>query len=236
LTSGLALVPHRASAQSSAPAASSPAAPAATQSANTAKPEAQSEQDEVNSFRHAPIVQSIGKMLHLDVETTAKIFEGINFAIIFLVIAIPLGKMLPKMIRKRSQTLQHDIQSAREATADAKTRLSAVEVKLAGLDEEIQKIRLQVEHESLEDEVRVKAAMKEESARIVSSAEQELTAAATQVKRGLRAFAANLAVEQAEKQLALTPETDSALIAEFIGQIASDGASYGVQKNQGGQH
>jgi F-type H+-transporting ATPase subunit b len=39
----------------------------------------------------------------------------------------------------------------------------------------------------------------------------------------LRHFAADLAIEQAARQLTLTPETDRALIAEFIGQVSSDG-------------
>ena len=48
---------------------------------------------------------------------------GINFAIKFLAIAIPLGRMMPKIVRKRSQTLKHDLGTARDATADAQARL-----------------------------------------------------------------------------------------------------------------
>ena len=126
--------------------------------------------------------------------------------------------MLPKIFRKRTETLSQNLQTAREATRDAKARLSAVEAKLAGLDEEIAKFRAQVEQDSLEDEKRIKASLKEESERIVAAAEQEIAAAAAQARRGLRNFAADLAIEQAAKQLVLTPETDRALIAEFIGQ------------------
>ena len=54
-----------------------------------------------------------------------------------------------------------------------------------------------MEQESLEDEKRIKAALEEESARIVAAAEQEIGAAAAQAKRGLRNFAADLAIEQA---------------------------------------
>ncbi|MGA7342001.1 MAG: ATP synthase F0 subunit B, partial [Terracidiphilus sp.] len=123
--------------------------------------------------------------------------------------------------------LKQDIQTAREATADAGARLSAVEARLAGLDEEIRKFRAQVEQESLEDEKRIKAAFEEESARIFAAAEQEIAVAAAQARRGLRNFAADLAIQQAEKQLVLTPETDRALIAEFIGQVSGNGAAKG---------
>ena len=169
----------------------------------------------------------MARILHLDLETTIRIFLGINFAIIFLLIAIPLGRVMPKIIRKRSQTLSHDLRTAREATTDAKARLSAVEAKLAGLDEEMRKFRAQVEQEAFEDEKRIKASIGEESARIVAAAEQEIGVAAAQAKRGLRIFAADLAIDQAEKQVALTPETDRALIAEFITGVAAEGAGKG---------
>jgi hypothetical protein len=40
----------------------------------------------------------------------------------------------------------------------------------------------------------------------------------------LRNLAATLAVEQASKQLVLTPETDRALIAEFISHVGGNHA------------
>jgi F-type H+-transporting ATPase subunit b len=47
--------------------------------------------------------------------------------------------------------------------------------------------------------------------------------AAAQAKRSLRHFAADLAIEQATRQLVLTPETDRALIAEFVSEAGRDG-------------
>jgi F-type H+-transporting ATPase subunit b len=145
----------------------------------------------------------------------------INVLIVVLGLGIPLARFIPKVLRKRAQTLQTDIESARKMTADANTRLSAIEAKLAGLDTEIDKIRAQVEEESKQDEVRIKSTISEESARIVAAAEQEIGVAAAQARRGLRHFAADLAIEQAAKQLVLTPEADSALIAEFLVDVGA---------------
>ena len=47
--------------------------------------------------------------------------------------------------------------------------------------------------------------------------------AAAQARRGLRHFAADLAIDQAARQLVLTPETDRALIAEFVGDVTKGG-------------
>jgi F-type H+-transporting ATPase subunit b len=182
-----------------------------------------SEKEENNVYRHTPLVQTLARTFHLSVETTARLFEFINFAIIALAIVIPLVRIMPRIIRKRSQTLRHDLESARKVTADANTRLSAVEAKLAKLGEEIAAIRAHVEEESKNDEVRIKATIQEESSRIVAAAEQEIAAAATHAKRGLRHFAADLAIEQAANQLVLTPETDRALIAEFMSDSSKGG-------------
>jgi F-type H+-transporting ATPase subunit b len=116
-----------------------------------------------------------------------------------------------------------DIESARKVTEDANARLSAVEAKLASLGDEIQKFKTGVDEDIKRDEGRIKAALEEESARIVAAAEQEIGMAAAQARRELRHFAADLAVDQAAKQLVLTPETDRALIAEFVGDVTKGG-------------
>jgi F-type H+-transporting ATPase subunit b len=215
---------------------SAPAVESAASAPNTAAAEAPKSQEEQNKvfLLEGPIVKWTARTFNLSNESAAVIFEFTNFALIVLLVGIPVARILPKVFRKRSQTLVHNLKTAREATDDANARLSAVEAKLAGLDDEIKKFRAQVERESLEDEARVKAALAEESARIVQAAEQELSVAAAQARRGLRHFAADLAVEQAAKQLVLTPETDRALIAEFVGQVSSDIAGKGTKK--GGQN
>jgi len=210
--------PPRIAAQESAPAAqSSSSSSDATQNASGKSGSSESAGEGENVYRHTPMVQSLAKLLHLDVETTARLFEYINFAIIALAVVIPLARFMPNVFRKRSQTLKHDLESARKTTEDANTRLSAIEAKLSGLDREIAAIRAQVEEEGKHDEARIKASIEEESGRIVTAAEQEIAVAAAQARRGLRHFAADLAIEQAAKQLVLTPEADQALIAEFVG-------------------
>jgi len=184
---------------------------------------AKQERQDMDVFRHAPIVQSLARLFHLDVETTARLFEILNFGIILLAILIPLFKVFPKLLRGRAQALKHDIESARKMTEEAKARISAVEEKLSRLNEEIAAIRAQVEEEGKHDEQRIKASIEEETSRIVAAAEQEISAAAAHAQRGLRSFAADLAIEQASRQLVLTPDTDRALISEFMKETANGG-------------
>ena len=227
LAAGVAIAPLRIAAQDSAPAAKSQ--PAAGETANP-QPAQSDEEQQSNAFRlEGPLVKASAKALNLSVEATARIFEFINFSIVVLAIGIPLFRLLPKFLRQRAGKVRTDIESARKVTEDANSRLSAVEAKLSHLDEEIQKFRAEVEQESLQDEARIKAALEEESARVVAAAEQEIGAAAAQARRTLRHFAADLAIGQAAKQLILTPETDRALIAEFVGDVTKNGGAKGGQ-------
>lgn len=181
-----------------------------------------------NVYRHSALVKSAAKMLGWKAETTARTFEILNFAVVFFGIAIPLYRFLPKYLRGRSQKVSSDIESARKVTEDANKRLSAVEAKLAHLDEEIAKFRTEMENEMHADEARIKSTLEEESARIVASAEQEIGVAAAQARRGLRHFAAELAIEQASKQIVLTPEADRALIADFVRDAGTNSGKGGV--------
>jgi F-type H+-transporting ATPase subunit b len=213
-----AAVPVRLAAQEAAQAPTQTAVPA--EKVKGDKPEAKSEEEEQNQFRHSASVAWVAKTVNLDVETTAKLFEFINFAVIALAIGIPLFRILPKAMRRRTAKLNFDIEVAQAQTADANARLTAVEAKLAGLDDEIAKIRKQVEEDIKHDEARAKAAIEEESARIVQAAEQEIAQAGAQAQRGLKQFAADLAIDRAMSTLTLSAETDHALIAEFAGDLA----------------
>lgn len=186
-----------------------------------------SQEEQEEAFLNAPVVYKIADLLHIQEPTARNLLLLINFAIIFFAILIPLSRMMPKIFRKRSQNLRFHLEEARKASEEARQRMSAVEAKLAGLDRDIASFRTQVEQESLEDEKRIKASIQEESQRIVATAEQEINVAALHARRSLQSFAADLAIENAARQLKLSPETDRALISEFIEQVANDGAVAG---------
>ena len=188
---------------------------------------AEAEEENNDQYRHAPIVESLAKLMHMDVETAARTFEIFNVSVVVLGIVIPLIRIMPRLMRGRTQKIQVDMESARQTTQDANRRLSAVEAKLASLDSEIAKFRTEVEQQIAQDEQRGKAALEEERTRIVASAEAEIGVAAAQAKRSLRMFAADLAIDQAAKQLVLTPETDRALIAQFVNEAGRDGMNGG---------
>jgi F-type H+-transporting ATPase subunit b len=223
LSLGAAVVPFGACAQDATPAAPEAQPQAQPKARSVFQQEHQAEKaeeaDETAAYRHSPSVQWLANLMHLDVETTATIFEYINFAVILLAVGIPVAKMLPAAMRRRSAKLSADLEVAQAKTQDANDRLQAVEEKLAGLDSEIAAIRKQVEEQMREDQVRSKALIEEETARIVAGAEQEIAVAAAEAQRALKHFAADLAMDRAVSQLTIDAETDRALFLEFAHDV-----------------
>jgi len=183
--------------------------------------ESKAEEGQEAKFRHSATMEWFSKLFGLDIDTTANLFEYINFAVIVLAVGIPLFRSLPKLFRQRQAKLSADIEVAQAKTADANDRLAVVEAKLKGLDAEIDAIRKQVDEAMRGDEARAKASIEEETARILASAEHEIAMAGAQAQRGLRQFAADLAVDRALTKISLDAETDRALIAEFASDITA---------------
>src|SRR5437016_4323100 len=72
------------------------------------------------------------------------------------------------------------------------------------------------------EEERIKAGTAEESRRIVESAQQEIAAATKAARRELTAYAADLAVTLASRQMKVDATTDQALVRRFAQQLSGD--------------
>jgi F-type H+-transporting ATPase subunit b len=195
-------------------------APAAARGEKQAAPK--QDPEEINVFRHAPAVQMFARLLGIDTETAARIFEVVNSAILLFAIAFLLAKVVPKAIRERRASIQKRLIEAREATETANQRLSAVEAKLARIGEDIEAIRGQAEREMVEDERRIQQSLEEERRRIVQSVEQEIESAGAAAQRELKRFAAGLAVDAAARRIRLSYDSDKALVERFGRNLAGE--------------
>jgi F-type H+-transporting ATPase subunit b len=206
-----------------------PAASAEAATPESAKPEAaeSAEEKQIEAMRHSGAVQAIARILHVSVETAARIFEDLNSGILIAVILIFLARALPKAFRARTAGIQQQLIEARTAAEEAQERLAAVEQRLSRLDGEIAAIVRQTEADTAQDEIRIKQALEEERQRIVESAEREIDAAGAAAQRQLKHFAAELAVERAIHRIRLTPETDRLLIEDFAQNLSAEAAKGG---------
>ncbi|HEY5056709.1 MAG TPA: ATP synthase F0 subunit B [Acidobacteriaceae bacterium] len=189
-------------------------------------PEAQSpakneqEQDEDETYRKSPMVQKLGGMMGMNPEQAATAFTVFNFALLAIGLGYGLAKVLPKAIRNRNTSIQKHLVDARTATEEARIRLSSVEERLSKLDGEIAAMRAQAEHETEKEAQRLKAALEDETKKILASAEQEIAAATIHARKQLQQHAAELAIEQAARKLVVTAETDRLLVQHFAQRLA----------------
>ena len=113
------------------------------------------------------------------------------------------------------------MQVAQKASEEARRKLADIEARLQRLDVEIGMMRDAAEKEGIAEGARIQAAAQEDARKIVASAEQEISAAAKAARRQLTAYAADLAVGLAQKQIHIDPATDQRLVRNFAGELGS---------------
>ena len=177
------------------------------------------EKDEMGEFKQSASVRLIAKWTGLDLRRAYWLCLVLNFVVIACVLIWAGRKFLPGIFRDRTAAIQKAMQEAQRASEEARRKLADIESRLMRLDAEIGAIRDEAEKEGSAEEERIKRAAEEDARKIVASAEQEIAAAAKAARRQLTAYAADLAVGLAQKQIHVDAATDQALVRGFAGQI-----------------
>ena len=207
--------------------------PAPGDAGQLSSPEAQApdknkqEVDENDAYLHSPSVRKIGAMVGLNPEQAATAFTVANFVVLAALVGWFLLKTLPKTFRNRTTSIQKNLVDARAATEEASARLRSVEERLSKLDEQIAALRAQADKDSALDEQRIRAGIEEDKQKIIAAAEQEIVAATTLAHRQLQQYAAELAIDQAQRKLVVTAETDRLLVQSFARRLTGDDSKGG---------
>ena len=184
------------------------------------EPEAAEKPDPAEELKKpSASVTKMGSMLGMKPEAASLAFQWANFLVLAIALIYGLAKALPKAFRGRTEKIQKNIVEARVATEEARARLAAVEERLGKLDGEIAALRSENDQAAAEEEARIHVQLEDEKKRIVEAAEQEIAAASNAAQRSLRAYAAEIAVDQAAKQLNITPDDDRVLIESFASKL-----------------
>jgi F-type H+-transporting ATPase subunit b len=180
-------------------------------------------EDDQSQFKHSPSVLWMAKVTGMDLEHAYLVCVLLNFVVIAAAIFWLSKKNLPGLFRNRTASIQKAMEEARKASEDANRRLAEIEARLSKLDVEIAGLQAAAEKEAAAEEQRIKAAAAEDARKIVESAEQEIAAAAKSARRELTAYAAELAVSLAKKQIHVDAATDQALLRSFAQQLSTNG-------------
>jgi F-type H+-transporting ATPase subunit b len=174
-------------------------------------------------FRYSAIVRAVAAKTGLSNEAAYWSFFSINFAILAAGFVWVLRRAMPQGFAPRTAEIQRSLEEARKASAEASARLGEIEGRLAVLDHEIEEIRRAAEADFSGEEQRIRADAERDAKHVVAAAEQEIAAASRSAQRELKAFAAGLAIDLAEKKIKVDDVTDQAIIRSFAAQLGKDG-------------
>jgi F-type H+-transporting ATPase subunit b len=202
--------------------------------AELAKESREAAGEEQDQFKHSPSVQLVAKLTGLSLQHAYWLCVLFNFAVVAGTVVYFSKKHLPNVFRNRTAAIQKAMQEARQASEEANRRMAEIENRLSRLDSEIAAMGAAAEKEAIAEEARIKAAAEDDARKIVESAEQEIAAAAKLARRELTAYAANLAVSLAAKQMKVDTATDQALVREFARELSPKSPGGGGKAGQDG--
>lgn len=182
------------------------------------------EKDEMEEFKESSSVRMIARLTGLDLQKAYWLSVVTNFVVILAIVVWAGRKYLPGIFRDRTAAIQRAMQEAQKASEEARRKLADIESRLQKLDVEIGMMRDAAEKEGAAEEARIKAAAEEDARKIITSAEQEIAAAAKAARRALTAHAADLAVGLAQKQIHVDAATDQNLVRNFASQLGTASA------------
>jgi F-type H+-transporting ATPase subunit b len=177
------------------------------------------EKDETAEFKQSASVKLIARLTGMSLPQAYLFSVILNFVVIAAVIIWAARKYLPGMFSARTAAIQKAMQEAQKASDEARRRLAEIESRLMRLDVEIGMMRDSAEKDAAAEEARIQAAAQEDARKMVESAQQEIASAAKTARRELTAYAADLAVGLAQKQIRVDAATDQALVRNFAGEL-----------------
>ena len=189
------------------------------------------EKNQTEQFKKSPSVMLLARLTGLSPEHAYWLAVLINFGVIAGAVIWLSRSRLPGVFRNRTISIQKAMEEAQRASEEANRRLAEIEARLSKLDIEIGEMRAAAEKDAAAEETRIKAAAEEDARKIVESAEQEIATAAKAARRDLKAYAADLAVSLAQRQIRVDADTDQALVRTFADQLGSTGSNGGPEKD-----
>ena len=196
----------------------------AQQLAHETREAAGEDNDETAEFKQSPSVRLVARLTGMSLSNAYLFSVMLNFAVIAGIIIWAGRKYLPGIFSARTAAIQKAMQEAQKASEEARRRLAEVESRLMRLDGEIGMMRDAAEKDAAAEEARIQAAAREDARKMVESAQQEIASAIKTARRELTAYAADLAVGLAQKQIHVDAATDRAIVGNFADEL---GASTG---------
>ena len=171
-----------------------------------------------------------GASLHAQEKTEAaaenEAAKWVNFAILAIGLGYLCAKTMPPFFRSRTSEIQEGIREAQKIKAEAEKRAAEMDARMARLGADIENFRTQASAEMQQEAERIKEATGRQIARLEQQAQAEIETATKIARRDLRAYAAKLALDLAERRVRerLDRPADAALVDDFVRDLALSGS------------
>ena len=154
------------------------------------------------------------------------VWKWANFVILAGGLGYLMAKTLPVFFKSRTASIQKSIVEAQQAKLDAERRAAEMDARMSALGSEIEKFRAEAASEMEQEGQRIRRETAEQVKKLERQAEIEIESAGKLARRQLRAYAAQLAVDLAEKRVRarLDTQAEAALIEDFVRDLESKGS------------
>ena len=153
------------------------------------------------------------------------IYRWINFAILVAGLGYVLRKPLAQFFAERTALIRKGLEDGRSALAAAEEKLHSVELKLQGFEQEMAAFRTAALKEMEEEHARMHQATAQEAEKLMESVRVQMDVAGKQARLELRLYAAERAVDLAEKVIAgrMDDAREQRLVAQFVEKVGAEG-------------
>jgi F0F1-type ATP synthase membrane subunit b/b' len=171
-------------------------------------------------FAAAPAFAQEGEASPAD-SPTGWVFRWLNFALVFGGIGYAVWKWGAPYFRQHAEEISNNIAEGTRAREGAEAQRREIEAKLAGLDDEIQRLRETGQRDAEAEAQRLRDMGRAESEKIERAARAEIGAAERQGRLELKILGAKLALQLAEALLrrSLTPKSEEFLFDGFVTEL-----------------
>jgi len=154
------------------------------------------------------------------------LWKWANFVILAVVLGYLIKKYAGPFYISRTEEIQKGIREAAAVKAEAEARASALELRVANLQNEVAAIRAASKTEIEFEGARIQQETAAEIAKIQARAQQEIASSSKNAIQDLRAYSAELALNLAEQQLRgrLTPGAQDGLADSFVKDLRTKAA------------
>jgi F-type H+-transporting ATPase subunit b len=149
------------------------------------------------------------------------VFRWLNFSIVFGGLGYAIWKWGGPYFREHAEEISEQIAEGARAREAAEAQRREIQAKLAGLEDEINRLREAGKRDAEAEAQRLRDVARAESENIERAARAEIEAAERQARLELKVLGAKLAVELAEALLrrSLTPEGEEFLFNGFVTEL-----------------